>query len=112
MSFQGSYALSFAGKTGGGNPDAGVGVLASDGVKNVTGLVTENKNGIVCHFTLTGSYTVNANGTGNITIIVAPAGASCPGSTKEAASVLFDAGNGVAFVNTSGGVLLGSFNKQ
>ena len=78
----------------------------------VSGLLTENKHGTVCYFTLSGSYTVNPNGTGAIDLTATPTSTGCTGGTKVQASVLFNMGNGAFFVNTTGAVWLGSFTKQ
>jgi hypothetical protein len=102
--------VNFAGKTASGGQDAGVGILTSDGVKNITAIITENKAGAVCHFAATGTYTVNPNGTG--TIMVTPSASTCAGSSTELSSVLFNAANGAAFINVEGRVYLGTFNKQ
>jgi len=75
--------------------------------------LTENRDGITCQFTLNGTYTVNPNGTGTITMTLTPINPNCTGSTSfNEASVLFDMSNGAAFVNISGGVALGSLTKQ
>ena len=55
-------------RTAAGTPKDGVGLLISDGSGGVTGSFTENKDGVVCQYTLTGSYTVNSNGTGTIDV--------------------------------------------
>jgi len=86
--------------------------LASDGVSKVTGTLTENKNGAVCGFVLSGTYTVNSDGTGTINVTQTPTSAGCTGSPVTEASVLFNMGSGAAFVNTTGGVSLGSLTRQ
>ncbi len=111
-SFKGSYSLRFSGKTGGGHPDAGVGLLSSDGVSKVTGTLTENKNGGVCSFTLSGSYTVNPDGTGTISVTEKPISGGCTSAAASVASVLFNMGKGAIAVSTTSGTTLGSFVKQ
>jgi hypothetical protein len=112
-SFKGSYSLRFFGKTGGGAPDAGTGIVIGDGVGNVSGNLTENKDGAVCEFTLKGTYTVNPDGTGSITANGTPIGTGCTGNTSAQASVLVDAGKGVLTVQISGrGPVLGILTKQ
>lgn len=71
-SFKGSYSMRFFGKTGGGAPDGGTGIVISDGVGKISGNLTENKDGAVCQFTLNGTYTVNPDGTGSITATGTP----------------------------------------
>jgi hypothetical protein len=108
----GTYSLRLSGKSSSGQPDAAVGILASDGVSKVAGLLTENKHGTVCLFVLSGSYTVNPNGTGAIDLTATPTGAGCTGATRVQSSVLFNMGNGAAFINTGSAVWLGSFTRQ
>ncbi len=93
-------------------PDDAVGLLTSDGKGTVGGNLTENKDGTTCQFTLNGTYTVNPNGTGTITMTLTPISPNCTASTSNQASVLFDMSNGAAFVNISGGVALGSLTRQ
>ena len=112
MSFQGSYALKFTGKTRSGNPDSGTGVITANGAGKVTGgKLTENKNGTVCQFGLSGTYTVNPNGTGTLNLTGSPSTISCSLHSMTS-SVLFDMGKGVAAVNTMGGVAIGELTKQ
>ncbi len=111
-SFKGTYSLRFAGKTRSGNPEAGVGILTSDGVSKVTGSLTQNKDGVVCQFTLGGSYTVNPDGTGTITVTETPSGGGCAASGGSVVSVLFNMGKGAVIVGVTGGVDLGSLLKQ
>jgi hypothetical protein len=112
-SFKGAYSLRFAGKgANNGNPDDGVGILDSNGISTVTGSLTENKHGTICHFDLSGSYTVNPNGTAAINLIATPISGGCAAGAAVQASVLFNMGNGVAFVNTIGTIWLGSLTRQ
>ena len=111
-SFSGNYALKAAGKSRGGLPDDLVGLLSSDGKGYVGGNVTENKGGAVCKFTLNGTYTVNPNGTGTISVAVTPITPGCTANPSKEASVLFQMGNGAAFVGITGGTGLGSLNRQ
>lgn len=89
-----------------------MGLLSSDGNGNVTGNVTDNKDGKVCQFTITGTYTVNPDGTGTMALTVTAITPNCTSSSSNEASVLFDMNRGVAFVNTTGGVALGRMTKQ
>ncbi len=84
--------------------------MISNGSGKVTGSFTQNNDGVVCQYTLTGSYTVNPNGTGTIDVTQASS-TECGTTTAEEISVLFDGGDGVAFLN-AGGVILGSLTKQ
>jgi hypothetical protein len=50
---------------------AGAGVFTADGKGNITaGQLTLNVNGVSCHSTLNGTYTVNADGSGTLTLIL------------------------------------------
>jgi hypothetical protein len=89
-----------------------VGLLNSDGVSKVTGTLTENKNGGVCSFTLSGTFTVNPDGTGTISVTETPTSAGCSSAGASVASVLFNMGNGALAVSSTGGATLGSFLKQ
>lgn len=111
-SFSGNYALKGVGKSRGGLPDDLVGLLSSDGKGNVTGNTTENKDGTVCQFSLNGTYTVNPNGTGTITLAVTPLTPGCTANPSKVASVLFQMGNGAAFISINGGAGLGTLTKQ
>ena len=55
------------------NEDATVGVLTSDGAGNVSDTFTHISGGVVNTGTVTGTYTVNANGTGTANFPAAPA---------------------------------------
>ena len=79
---------------------------------NVVGHVTDNKGGTVCLFTAKGTYTVNRNGTGTMTLDLSTSTTGCSASTSQAVSVLFQMGNGAAFVGINGGAGLGMLTKQ
>jgi hypothetical protein len=61
---------------------------------------------------LTGSYTVNPDGTGTIDVTQTPLATECGTTTAEEISVLFNGGDGAAFLNTGVSVVLGSLTKQ
>ncbi|HEV3109338.1 MAG TPA: hypothetical protein VGY99_02505 [Candidatus Binataceae bacterium] len=89
-----------------------MGILSSDGVSKVSGQLTENKHGTICQFALSGTYTVNPNGTGVIDVNSTTSSVGCTGTATAQVSVLFNMGNGAAFINTTTGVSLGSLTKQ
>ena len=97
---------------GGSAPVAGVGTITSDGVSAITGGMTENQHGQVCTFTLSGSYTVNPDGTGTIHLNERPVGGTCTEGSMDHSSVLFKTGKRPFVAQTSGGVLFGSLTKQ
>lgn len=87
------------------NPSATVGVITFDGAGNVTGSVTSvqpdpspNATAVVVQAgQFTGTYTVNPDGTGTLTLQLG-------GPTPNTSSfVITDGGSGLMFVNTGGG---------
>ena len=81
-------------------------------MSKVTGVLTENKHGTICQFVLSGSYTVNPNGTAAIDLTATPTAPGCSAGAAVQASVLFNMGNGAAFINTTTTVWLGSLTRQ
>ncbi len=111
-SFKGSYSIKFLGTGSSGKPDAGVGILNSDGVSAVAGTFTENKHGIICHFSLSGTYTVNSDGIAAINLTSTTTDPGCSNGSAVQAAVLFNMGSGAAFINSGANVWLGSFSRQ
>ena len=111
-SFKGNYALGFSGKTDSGRPRAGIGLVTSDGAGMATGNLTENRDGTVCQFSLTGIYTVKPDGTGAISLTGTPITEGCPANHTVAASVLFKMGRGAVAATIDGQPALASFNQQ
>jgi hypothetical protein len=93
-------------------PDAGTGILVSDGVSRVSGALTENIGGTVCQFTLSGTYTMNSDGTGSIQVTSTPITTGCLLKVSPQASVFFNMGTGAVFINTGKGESLGILTKQ
>lgn len=94
----GTFAFGIAGSSGASTPVGGSGVATADGNGNITsGEETVNVGGISCHSTFTGTYSVNANGTGSATVNVTEDGVSqakgCLGGTTN---LSFAIGNGGA----------------
>jgi len=81
-------------------------------VSTVSGAFTQNKNGLICTFTVTGGYIVSPDGTATITVTGTTTNPACKQAASVEASVLFEMGKGVAFVDTTAGVVLGSLLKQ
>ena len=103
-SIKGSYAMSFAVAVGGSaaiDYTGGTGVIVSDGKGNLSGTESySDTNGTVCtDLTLSGTYTVNPNGTGlaNITYSSSSSGPDCSGSFAQTLSIA----NGGALVKTT-----------
>ena len=63
-------------------PSAGafgeIGRQTFDGHGNTEGTATAATNGVIHHFTFTGTYVVNPDCTGSMTLLVAPIGATVP----------------------------------
>lgn len=101
----GGYGFGVSG-TAGSFAFAGSGVIVADGTGNLTsGEETDNNGGIMCHSTLTGSYSVNANGTGsalvNVTPDTASVGRGCvPGVAQLSLAI---ANNGASLILASQG---------
>lgn len=92
-SFRGSYALGIIGTVVGVGPVAGTGLLTSDGKGNFVGTETISYGVGPCVLTLTGTYSVNPDGTGTGTATVTSAGGgplctSGNGSTVDFSFVL------------------------
>src|SRR4029077_4399138 len=77
-----------------------------DGHGNLAGTSTADFGGFVSPVTFTGTYTVNANCTGNLT---ADAGAN---GIVHRDLVIVDAGREVEFVSTDQGVVIGGYMKK
>jgi hypothetical protein len=98
-SISGGYAFGISG-TAVNSPEAGSGVVTADGNGNITsGEETVNIGGISCHATLTGTYSVNANGTGIATVTATPDAASvakgCIGGTGDLSLAIANGGAGL-----------------
>jgi hypothetical protein len=97
------------------DPDAIVGVITFDGAGNLTGNETvvspdPNPNATTVRVQgvpFTGTYTVNADGTGSLTV-------QAGGMVIPASFVIIDGGSGFMFVQTGGGnsVATGTARKQ
>ena len=104
-SIKGSYALSFAVAVGGGaaiDYTGGTGVIVSDGKGNLSGTESySDTNGKVCtDLTLSGTYTVNPDGTGLANITYSSSSSSDPDCSGSFAQTLSIA-NGGALVKTT-----------
>jgi hypothetical protein len=121
-SFKGSYALGFIGTDLALGQIAGTGVLTADGKGNLTGTETIKDDTVVCTENLSGSYTVNPDGTGTgaVTVESTPdiGNAICTGSVGHEITfslVLFGHGSNskVKFSETSPNyIILGQGDRQ
>lgn len=83
------------------------GVFTSDGNGNLTaGNMTETLIGVgsggplICSWTLSGTYTINADGTGTAVITTTPTPGSCNGGTLNFSVALANAGHQLFLVQT------------
>ena len=95
----GGYGFGVSG-TSGTFVEAGSGVVVADGNGNITsGEETVNIGGTSCHSTLTGTYSINANGTGSVAVTITPDAASiangCLGGAADLSLALTNGGAGV-----------------
>src|SRR5258708_23938937 len=108
----GGYGFGVAG-TSGAVPEVGTGVVTADGNGNLTGgEETVNIGGISCHATFTGTYSVNANGTGTVTLNTTldadsiARGCTVGASTVSSLALANNGGTLVVASQGSGGALL------
>jgi hypothetical protein len=108
---QGSYGFSRNGTAGSGTISAAaVGVIVFDGVGNVSGHDTTSVNGNIIRRTFSGTYVVNPDCTGSITVTFIT---GTPGRVSPSDFVIVDDGKGLLLINTNAGeVILGSARKQ
>ncbi len=91
-SIKGSYAMSFAVAVGGGSAidyTGGTGVIVADGNGNLSGTESfSDTNGQVCSgLTLSGTYTVNPDGTGVASINYSSSDPQCSGSFTQTLAI-------------------------
>jgi len=80
---------------------AGTGIFIADGRGNLTGSETFNVGGQICDdVTISGTYTVNPDGTGSDAITFSSATPGCSG-TYQQSLVISDAGRVIRLSNTS-----------
>ncbi len=109
---KGSYGIYADGAVIGVGPTAVIAIFTYDGEGNLTGTGTSKTNGNVAHFTLTGTYTVDADCNAS-DVVVFPSG-----STADHEYVIVDNGKEFYLLNTtvgtttSGNVSVGVGKKQ
>jgi hypothetical protein len=99
-SLRGSYGYSFDGTVMGIGPTAGSGVITFDGEGNLSGADTLSLNGTIIPRTLTGTYTVQANCTGSVTLEVST------GDIFHLAFVIVDSRRELRFIQTDAGTVI------
>jgi len=116
-SVEGSYGITYNGTilnaAGFSGPLAATGQIVADGKGNLQGSETFNVDGTICEGAIAGTYTVNADGTGQIRATFTPATKGCPSGTTSWSVVLVDGGQEVFLCQTeSDKVLWGEARKQ
>jgi hypothetical protein len=99
-SLHGSYGYSFDGTVIGIGPAAGSGVITFDGEGNLSGADTLSLNGTIIPRTLTGTYAVQANCTGSVTLEVST------GDIFHLEFVIVDSGRELRFIQTDAGTVI------
>jgi len=106
-SLSGGYSFADSGETLGpaSIKFAEVGVITFDGAGSLKGSVAMNDGGTICTATVTGTYSINADGSGSATLTQTPDAASvahgCTTITFQVALALSGGGAQVQFVETS-----------
>ncbi len=106
-SLSGGYSFADSGETLGpaSIKFAEVGVITFDGAGGLKGNATMNDGGTICTATVTGTYSINPDGSGSATVIQTPDPAStargCTTITFQIALALSGGGAQVQFVETS-----------
>jgi hypothetical protein len=108
-SLVGGYSLSETGETLGTGSIKFVEVdaITFDGIGRLSGHGTMNANGSICASTVTGTYNVNADGSGSATLLQVPDAASAAGGCTtisfQLALIISDAGAELQFIEVSTG---------
>jgi hypothetical protein len=117
-SLVGGYSLSETGETlgTGSIKFAEVDVVTFDGVGRLSGHGTMNEGGTICASTVTGTYNVNADGSGSATLIQTPDPASAAGGCTTIsfplALIISDAGAEVQFIEVSTGEIASGIARR
>ncbi len=107
-SLSGGYSFADSGETLGpaSIKFAEVGAITFDGAGGLKGSATMNDGGTICTATVTGSYSINPDGSGSATVIQTPDAVSrargCMTITLQVALALSGGGAQVQFIETSG----------
>ncbi len=95
-----SYSVALANPSGPTQFLSGTGVYEADGAGHLIGEETTNTNGQVCSGTLTGTYTVNPNGTGTASVTFTATTPGCSDVSFEQSLVILDSGRIVRVADT------------
>lgn len=103
-SIRGSYGISYSvalpNASGPTQFLSGTGVYQADGAGHLTGEETTNANGEVCSGTLTGTYSVNPNGTGTVSVTFTPTTVGCSAVSFQQSLVIMESGRIVRVADT------------
>ena len=105
-SIQGTYGVFFVVQAVPSlQPLSGIGVFTADGQGNVTGVATYNDGTLVCEdVAVSGTYTVNPNGTGTVSHNIESTTAGCSRSTQDSLAISND-GELIRLAGTSPGAV-------
>ena len=103
-SIKGSYGISYIvalpNASGPTQFFSGTGVYQADGAGHLTGEETTNTNGEVCSGTLNGTYTVDPNGTGTVSVTFSPTTPGCSAGSFQQRLVIMQSGRIVRVADT------------
>jgi hypothetical protein len=99
----GRYSFSFSGFVSDSFPSpvgyvSGVGQFTSNCRGGITGVETENLNGVICKYTVAGTYNMNSDGTGVDALTATPIGGPCDSAVSFAQSIAVAAGGSIVKV--------------
>ncbi|HEX5455716.1 MAG TPA: hypothetical protein VFX06_18145 [Stellaceae bacterium] len=108
-SLRGNYAMEFSGqfmRSGGWFPVMGTGVIVSDGRGNLGGAETYSTETKTCDATLTGTYTVEPDGSGTVSLTFSGTTPGCAGGSFTQSLAIAGDGELVLLSNTNPGDLI------
>ncbi len=116
-SLKGSYASSFSGKINVGGtllPILGTGLFIADGDGHLTGHETYTVDTTVCDASISGTYTINPDGTGADSATFTPPASetNCSGGSYTQSLVIGDQRKTVLLSNTNGDQLNEEWHRQ
>lgn len=114
--FKGTYAFRLSGDSSivkaGEARTVSAGVLTADGKGHLFGHGTFRSAGITCVGSIKGAYTVNTDGTGSISSVVATGTPGCFPSVLDLAIVLHDDGDNFEAANVENDYMSGTLSRQ
>lgn len=105
-SVRGSYASQFSGTIFSNNTAllmSGTGVFTSDGKGNITGHESYTLNGTPCTATVSGTYTVNPDGTGDLAGEFTSIGQGCESGSYTQSFAIAKSGHTIVLANSNQG---------